>query len=116
MISYTRIGWKNDYGHIGYVAVAPELRSRGIGKAMVEAALHVGFTEHGFHRIDLFVLEKNVRALRFYHHDIGFSVEGLMRDIVKLDRGYTGQLSLSMLKDEWAHRPTTPKDPRFYSH
>ncbi len=104
MISYTRIEWKNDYGHIGYVAVAPELRSRGIGKAMVEATLKVGFTEYEFHRIDLFVLEENTRALRFYEYGIGFSIEGLMRDIMKRDGGYTGQFSLSMLKDEWSHR------------
>lgn len=102
-ISCTRIDWKNDYGHIGFVAVDSELRSRGIGKAMVEAILTVGFREHGFHRIDLFVLEDNTRA-HFYENDIGFRVEGVMRDIIKRDGRYTSWISLSMLKYDWLHR------------
>ena len=66
MISYSRIDWKNDYGHIGFVAIAPELRRRGIGKAMVEAMLQLGFEEHGFHRIDLVILDENKQARKFY--------------------------------------------------
>lgn len=104
MISFTRIDWKNNYGHLGLVAVDPNARGQGIGKQMVEAVLTEGFNRHQFHRIELIVIETNEGAHRFYVDKLGFRDEGLIRDIVKLDQNYLSWYSLSLLADEWRAR------------
>ncbi len=101
MVSFSRIDWRNDYGHLGFVAVDPTTRSQGIGSAMIESVISLGFTKHGFHRIDLVVLQSNPRALAFYVNRVGFQHEGLMRDVLKIEGKYVGWHSLSVLKAEW---------------
>ncbi|MDN5201977.1 GNAT family protein [Fulvivirgaceae bacterium BMA10] len=103
MISYTRIDWKNDFGHIGLVAIDPALRSKGIGNAMFQSCLTLGFGELGFNRIDLVVLESNKNAIRFYEK-LGFTKEGLVREIIKVDGQYKSWFTMSLLKREWEAR------------
>lgn len=102
MCSFTRIDWPNDFGHIGLVAIDPAMRGRGIGQQMFAALLHKGFVEHGFHRVDLYVMQGNDGAKRFYGQQFGFQDEGLMREVLKTDQGYTGWYTMSLLVTEWA--------------
>ncbi|MCH8537992.1 MAG: GNAT family N-acetyltransferase [Alkalimonas sp.] len=102
MCSFTRIDWPNSFGHIGLVAVDPALRGQGIGQQMFAALLHKGFVEHGFHRIDLYVMQGNEGAKRFYQQRFGFQDEGLMREVLKTEQGYTGWYTLSLLVTEWS--------------
>ena len=104
MISFTTIDWKNDYGHIGLVAVAPTLRRSGVGTQMIESMLERGFNSYHFNRIDLVVLESNVDAYRFYVNKVGFTDEGLIRDVIKVGNDYLSWHSLSILKQEWKQR------------
>ena len=106
MISFTTIDWKNDYGHIGLVAVAPNLRRSGVGTQMVESMLERGFNSYHFNRIDLVVMESNVDAYRFYVNKLGFKDEGLIRDVIKVGNDYLSWHSLSILKHEWKRRQT----------
>lgn len=104
MCSFTRIDWPNAFGHIGLVAVDPALRGQGVGQQMFAALLHKGFVEHGFHRIDLYVMQGNDGAKRFYSQQFGFQDEGLMREVLKTEQGYTGWYTMSLLTTEWADR------------
>lgn len=100
MCSFTRIDWKNDYGHIGLVTVNPEKQSRGIGSAMLRQLMGVGFNEYHFRRIDLVVIQSNRSAYNFYTQKLGFTDEGLIRDIIKTRDGYLSWYCLSLLSDE----------------
>lgn len=104
MASFTRIDRKNDYGHIGLVAIAPSLRGAGLGSALLRELLCLGFDRLAFNRIDLVVIESNTMAYEFYTEKIGFRDEGLIRDIIKVGDGYLSWHSLSMLKNEWQQR------------
>ena len=82
------------------VLVRPGLRGRGIGTAMVRAALAVGFGELGLHRVDLFVFDTNAGAIACYER-LGFRHEGRLRDYRRLGDRYLSTLLMSMLEDEW---------------
>lgn len=58
--------------HLGRVAVAPALRGRGIGEALVRALCREGAAELGDDSWSLFVLPGNDRARRLYER-VGFS-------------------------------------------
>jgi RimJ/RimL family protein N-acetyltransferase len=101
MINFTRIDWKNDFGHLGMIAIDPLRRSNGIGKAMVQAALAVGFNELKFNRIDLYCIEENVRGYKFYTEKCGFRNEGLARCMYKNNGQYKNWYVLSIIRSEY---------------
>jgi RimJ/RimL family protein N-acetyltransferase len=86
------------------VLVRPGARGRGVGTAMVRAALAVGFGELGLHRVDLFVFDTNAGAIACYER-LGFRREGRLRDYRRLGDRYLSSLLMSMLEDEWRAGP-----------
>ena len=104
MASFTRIDKRNEYGHIGIVAIDPSLRSEGIGSSMLEELISMGFNNLSLNRVDLFVVESNKKAYEFYTRKIGFKDEGLIREIIKVGHEYLSWYSLSILKHEWFNR------------
>lgn len=102
--NFTHIDRRNDYAHIGIVAIDPSIRGSGYGETMLIELLHKGFDELGFNRIDLVVIESNRGGYQFYTNKIGFTDEGLIRDIIKVNGSYLSWNSLSMLRADWANR------------
>ncbi len=86
------------------VMVRPGLRGRGVGTAMVSAALAVAFGELDLHRVDLFVFDGNAPAIACYER-LGFRHEGRLRDYRRLGDRYLSSLLMSMLEDEWRTGP-----------
>jgi RimJ/RimL family protein N-acetyltransferase len=86
------------------VLVRPGARGRGVGTAMVRAALAVAFGGLGLHRVDLFVFDTNKSAVACYER-LGFRHEGRLRDYRKLGDRYLSSLLMSMLEDEWRAGP-----------
>jgi RimJ/RimL family protein N-acetyltransferase len=101
MCSFTRIDWKNDYGHIGLVTVDRTKRGKGLGEMMVKSLIDQGFEKYRFYRVDLVVVEGNDSAYRFYVDRCGFIPEGQMRGMIKTGKGYLGHNVLSILRSEW---------------
>jgi GNAT superfamily N-acetyltransferase len=66
---------------IGNVAVAPEYRGRGIGRALMEAAVD-GIRERGGSWVGLEVRESNTIACRLYEH-IGFQTVGSTLELLR---------------------------------
>ena len=60
------------------MAILPEARGRGGGRALVEAIIEYARAA-GAHKVDLEVWTDNARAIRLYA-GMGFEVEGLRRD------------------------------------
>jgi len=92
------------YAHAGVLGlgVLATHRGRGIGGALIRAALAKA-RANGLTRVQLHVRAGNVRA-RVLYEKVGFVIEGVQRNAVRLDGVYEDQLSMAVLFDE---RPET---------
>ena len=71
-------------------------RGKGYGQALLNEVKHLVLKEWGFHRLALYVLANNPRALKFYR-EAGFVEEGCLRD-ARIYRGeYISLIQLSLL-------------------
>lgn len=71
-------------GEIHEVVVAPESRTRGLGKTLVQRALDY-FREKGLKKAGLWVGEENERAKDFYAH-LGFQEKGSQGKWIRMER------------------------------
>jgi RimJ/RimL family protein N-acetyltransferase len=86
---------------IGRVLVGPdELRGRGIGRQIMNAALRISFDELGMHRVGLGVFDFNSPAIACYEKT-GFRREGVLRDYRRVGEAYWSLVMMSILEDEW---------------
>lgn len=76
-------------------------QGKGAGTAAVRELLRIGFEELGLHRIYLHVFQDNVRAYRCYLK-CGLSVEGNLREAVRIDGEFKNILMMSVLKQEFS--------------
>jgi len=107
-ISLGGLSRKNRSARISRVLVGDlHTRGRGIGQAMVEAVLQVGFEQLGLHRIELGVYSFNAAAIRCYQKS-GLTIEGTSRDILQYGDAYWSLVEMSVLEDEWRARQATP--------
>jgi ribosomal protein S18 acetylase RimI-like enzyme len=90
----TVVGWcdvtplqREVFAHRGVLGmgVVPEFRGRGIGRALIDATLAAAGRK-GLARIDLEVRADNEAAIGLYRA-VGFAVEGVKRDALRLDGG-----------------------------
>ena len=65
------------------VALLPEFRGQGVGERLMRQTLEAA-RAFGLHRVELTVREDNKNAIALYKK-IGFEIEGLMRDAMKVD-------------------------------
>ncbi|HEX2201658.1 MAG TPA: GNAT family protein [Longimicrobium sp.] len=86
------------------VLVDPARRGRGLGEAMVRAALAVAFGEMGMHRVELGVFDFNAGAIACYAR-AGFRRDGVRRDSLAVPGGYWSEVIMSILAPEWAALP-----------
>jgi ribosomal protein S18 acetylase RimI-like enzyme len=76
------------------LAVGPEHRRRGIGRALLDAAAEEA-RARGARRLTLRVLGPNAGARRLYE-SAGFVVEGVQRDEFFLDGGYVDDVLMAL--------------------
>ncbi len=80
------VGGQNDFdrhqGTLG-ISVAPEWRGRGIGRALMEAAIAEARSWPDFCRIELIVVTWNTGAIALYE-TLGFKMEGRKRKAINL--------------------------------
>ncbi|NPA32806.1 MAG: GNAT family N-acetyltransferase [Aquificae bacterium] len=72
-------------GAVHEIVVDPEYRSRGIGKALMRSALDY-FKKRGRDTAELWVGDKNTRAINFYKK-LGFREEGRYNYWIRMKRG-----------------------------
>jgi ribosomal protein S18 acetylase RimI-like enzyme len=77
------------------VAVDPERQGRGIGRALMEAAIAEA-RRRGARRLTLRVFSPNERARRLYE-SVGFVVEGVLRDEFLLDGRYVDDVLMAFV-------------------
>jgi len=70
-------------------------RGKGIGEALMSAALQKA-KDKGLTRIGLTVRENNSNAVALYKK-LGFVIEGLHRNAIRVDKQYENQMSMGLL-------------------
>jgi RimJ/RimL family protein N-acetyltransferase len=76
--------------------------SRGYGYDAMRTLLAHAFSTLRLHRVTLYVLATNERALALYRR-LGFRREGVLRDNVFLDGVYHDEIVLGILRSDWHH-------------
>lgn len=99
-IGLRNVNRRAGYGRIMDVLVDPSLHKKGIGTQMIYSILDFGFFELGLHRIDLGVYDTNPGAISFYTK-VGFTKEGISREVLKVGDQYWNMHQMSMLRPEW---------------
>lgn len=82
------------------------LHSKGIGTEVTKLLLEYGFTVCKWHRIDLKVLDYNLRGIRCYEK-CGFKKEGILRESALIEGRYYSDIIMSILDFEF--NPSTTK-------
>jgi RimJ/RimL family protein N-acetyltransferase len=72
----------------------------GIGTEATKLVLKYAFTELGLHRVDLKVLDYNMRGIRCYEK-CGFKVDGVLRENALIEGEYHSDIVMSILEDEF---------------
>ena len=85
------------YAHVGVLGmgVLPQFRGRGIGTRLIASALGAA-RDYGFSRVELTVRQNNENAIELYKK-VGFLIEGLQRNAVKLDGVYENVVLMALL-------------------
>jgi RimJ/RimL family protein N-acetyltransferase len=83
------------HGGVLGVGVLLEHRGKGVGTALVRAAIDMAKAA-GLTRIELTVRERNERAITLYER-LGFVREGLKRKAVRIDGEYENLVSMGLL-------------------
>lgn len=81
----------------------PAYHSKGIGTEATMLLLQYGFETMHWHRIDLKVLEYNVRGIRCYQK-CGFVMEGVLRENARIENQYYSDIIMSILESEYQER------------
>ncbi len=79
---------------INGIAVDPECQRRGVGRALIDAAIAEAH-RRGCRRVTLRVLGPNEGARRLYH-SCGFVVEGVLRGEFFLDGAYVDDVCMAL--------------------
>lgn len=94
-------------GQIRRVAVAPERRGKGVGRALMQWLVNFGFGELQLHRLELVVFSFNDCALRCYE-TAGFREEGRAREARKASGGYWDLIYMAQLESWYRERQAVP--------
>lgn len=76
----------------------PNERGKGLGRAVTEGVVEYAFRELNLRRIELSLLETNVRAHRLYR-SVGFVDEGRLRSAQYRNGAYVDVLMMGLLRD-----------------
>lgn len=85
------------YAHGGVLGMGllPPFRGQGIGADLIRRSLAAA-RAFGLHRVELTVRENNTSAVELYKK-VGFEVEGLQRDAVRVDGVYENVILMAVL-------------------
>ncbi len=75
-------------------------RGRGVGTAATRLVLRYAFETMGLHRVDLRVLETNLRGIRCYER-CGFVHEGSEVETALVDGRWVSDIRMRLLEDEY---------------
>ncbi|MDC1162445.1 GNAT family protein [Tenacibaculum sp.] len=94
------ISLKNKSARICRVLVGKNShRNKGYGKLIIKELINISFNELNLHRLDLGVYDFNHAAIKCYKN-CGFTIEGLLKDNVKVNDEYWSTYNMSILNNK----------------
>ncbi|HSJ71480.1 MAG TPA: GNAT family protein [Acidimicrobiia bacterium] len=90
---------QNSIGEVGYWIRSDET-GKGYGAEATTRAVQIGFEEMRLHKVQLRIAVGNARS-EGIARAIGFSLEGTLRDEVKIGDRWVDHTVWSLLQDEW---------------
>ena len=99
----------HDFAVVGRVLVDPARRGAGIGDALMREVVRTGFDDLGLHRLQLAVYDFNTAAISCYQQ-VGFVIEGRLRDSTKASDGYWNAYVMGLLEEDHRGRAAPPED------
>ena len=100
LVGLEGINWRDRNAEVGIIVGDSEFWGQGYGSDALRTMLDIGFRWYNLHRIQLHVVQSNIRAIRSYEK-CGFHHEGRLRESVFIDGQYEDLLLLSILQDEF---------------
>ncbi len=91
---------QNRIGEVGYWIRSDEA-GRGYGTEATTRVIQIGFEEMGLHKVQLRIAVGNTRSERIARR-LEFTLEGTLRDEVKVGTRWLDHTVWSMLESEWA--------------
>jgi ribosomal-protein-serine acetyltransferase len=102
MIGFRRLDWANRIAEIGYW-LGEEYQGRGIMTACCRALVDFAFREYGLNRVEIHVATGNVKS-RAIPERLGFTCEGVLRDLEWVNDHFVDGAVYAMLRREWKER------------
>lgn len=100
-IELSHIELENGTAALSRVLIGEEkLRGKGLGTAMISAAINEGFNVIGLHRIHLFVVDFNDAAINCYKK-LGFKIEGHLKEFRKVDDERWSLYQMCLFARDW---------------
>jgi ribosomal-protein-serine acetyltransferase len=99
------VNWANRSASLGYWLGEP-YRGRGIMTRSVSAVLDLAFGRYGLHRVEIRAAPGNVRS-RAIPERLGFTEEGLCREVEWLYDHFVDHVVYGMLVREWTREVTS---------
>lgn len=94
------INARHKAGTGAHIILSPEYRAQGKGKDFIDLISKVGFSSLGLYRISLSVHTVNEAAIAVYKK-AGYSVEGLLREVLLFEGKRYSLYQMSLLLPEW---------------
>ena len=99
LVSLNGVSCKDRRGVVS-ILIGRRWWSRGYGLDAMSAILEFAFSERELHRVTLYVLATNRRALGLYKR-LGFRKEGVLRESVFVSDAFVDEIILGILRSEW---------------
>jgi diamine N-acetyltransferase len=97
------IGCRSPHQSLELKRIVIQAKGSGFGRAALRVAKKVAFDDLGAHRFWLDLKMRNTRAKALYDSE-GFTVEGELREAVKVAGGFDSLIVMSMLRPEFTGR------------
>ncbi len=100
-VELSRIDRRNRSASVARLLVGESAsRGKGVGAQIVTALLEIAFGELELHRLDLYVLDFNLAAIRLYER-LGFKTEGHFVEARRVGTKFWNVYYMAMLEDTW---------------
>lgn len=99
MVGLHYIRWDTERTEIGYW-LSEDAQGRGVATRVVRALCAYCFGELGLGRVEIRCAEENTRSRRVPER-LGFTQEGVLRRVDKLEHGWSNWVVYGLLQDEW---------------
>lgn len=97
------IGCRSQHQSLELKRMVVQRKGQGHGRGALRVIKKIAFDDLGAHRLWLDVKTRNTRAKALYDSE-GFTLEGTLREAVKVDGGFESLIVMSMLLTEFAER------------